>query len=559
MTIDDSTWSLVAQIRAQLNRIHDEQVRSLVAAWVKTWDDVSADLTVALQDLVLQAGDGKITRSAVMKSQRLANALGTIETRLNGLFEQSGQQAIAQLGDIVNNAGATQERLIAGQLPPSERAMVSAWSRVDDDQIEAIVRRSTEQITKRSFPLADEATATMRRALVKGMVSGSNPRTVAADMVRKTEGIFNGGLSRALTIARTEQLDAHRTAAKLAEKSNTDILECWIWSASLGSRTCPACWGMNGTEHPLDESGPEGHQNCRCVRIPKTKTWRELGFDIDEPPSLQPDPEAAFNSLSREEQVGILGGPRYTAWRAGNFPMSAWAQKKDNPGWRPSWVTAKPTFGKAKASTPAAGSGSGSDGKKPPRTANSGGSPISSWTRRSKAAINQAPESVRDAIEDYSDVAYLSVNKGLRSAGGKLKALSKANQTLVKDLDTAVNLLPFDADMKLSRLVDPDAFGLTSADQLASAVGRSFTDHGFISTSRRSGKSDIRYTDPILLDVLAPTGTPAASISHLALVQSEREVLLGRGLSYILSNARYDSRRKMWRATMLITSGGGAK
>lgn len=341
MSVDGHTLALVAQVRAQLDRVNDAHLRKMTKAWVEAWDDVSADLDAALTQLALEAGDGKITRKAVMQSEKLRKSLDLIRGKLDDLFAQSGQDAIDGLSDVVDRAGKAQEALIASQLPAAERAVVAAWTRVDARQVDAIVTRSTEQITKVSFPLSDEATAVMRRELVRGLVGGANPRTVASRMLKKTERRFNGGLSRALTIARTETLDAHRAAAQLGEKANADILDVWVWTATLGDRTCPACWGMHGTEFPLSQPGPEGHQNCRCVRVPKTKTWAELGFEgLDEPESLLPDAETEFDALSPATQRDILGPKRYDAWKAGDHPMSSWATKRSTPGWRDSYVVA---------------------------------------------------------------------------------------------------------------------------------------------------------------------------------------------------------------------------
>lgn len=341
MSIDNSAWSRVNQMRAQLARINDQHLRTMARAWASAWDETADELNLALDALALDAGDGKVTRAAVLKSQRLLHALDAIEGKLNALFEQSGQLAIDSLHDVVEHAGVTQERIIAGQLPQGERDIVQAWSRVDPEQIAAIVTRSTEQITKLSYPLSSEATATMKRELVRGMVSGSNPRVTAARMVKRTAGLFNGGLSRALTIARTETLTAHRDASLISRQANADILTSWIWTCELSARTCPACLGMNGTQHPVDEGGPDGHQNCRCVAVPKAKSWKDLGFDIDEPASIMPDSQAYFDGLPESEQLNVLGRGRFDAYKAGNFPMSDWATKQSNPGWRDSYVTAK--------------------------------------------------------------------------------------------------------------------------------------------------------------------------------------------------------------------------
>lgn len=332
---------ILAQMREQLARITDVHTREQTTAWVRAWDDVAPELEAALNELVLQATDGRLRRNDLIRSARLQNALEVIQARLALLVDGSSAGIVDALADVIDYAGAMQERLIASQLPPSAASEITAWSRVSPAAIDAIAARASSQITKLSYPLSDEATAAMRRQLVRGVAVGENPRSVAARMVKSTEGVFNGGLGRALTIARTEMLDAHRAAAALEDQANADLLAGWMWMATLSARTCPACWSMNGREFPLDQPGPEGHQNCRCTRVPRTKTWRELGFDVDEPTSLAPDADSVFQALSPVEQRGVLGGRGYDAWRAGEFPMSQWATKRSTAGWRDSWVPAK--------------------------------------------------------------------------------------------------------------------------------------------------------------------------------------------------------------------------
>jgi SPP1 gp7 family putative phage head morphogenesis protein len=332
------TSSLVLQVRDYLQRIEDARIRAQVAAWVNGWNDVAPDLEAALNELVVQSTDGTVSRNTLIRSARLQRALEQIQDRLTGLVDGSAAGVINQLADVVDYSGAMQERLVASQLPPGAAGDVAAWSRVDPRALDAIVARTTEQITKRSFPLSDEAAATMRRELVRGMAVGANPRESAARMVANTRGTFNGGLTRALTIARTETLDAQRAASALSDAQNADLLTGWTWTASLSDRTCSACWGMHGQVFAVTVPGPQGHQNCRCTRVPATKSWRDLGFDIDEPPSLLPDAEAQFAAMDQVSQLQVLGPRRYLAWQNGDYPLDRWATKRSNPGWRDSWV-----------------------------------------------------------------------------------------------------------------------------------------------------------------------------------------------------------------------------
>ena len=102
---------------------------------------------------------------------------------------------------------------------------------------------------------------------------------------------------------------------------------------------CRACLAMHGTEHDLDEPGPLGHQQCRCGRVPRTKTWAELGFTgiRERKPAIQ-DAESFFNNLPETDQRAILGNRGYEAWKRGDYPMSAWSKRQQNTGWRDSFV-----------------------------------------------------------------------------------------------------------------------------------------------------------------------------------------------------------------------------
>jgi hypothetical protein len=225
----------------------------------------------------------------------------------------------------------------------STHALMARYRVQKLDEIDAIVRRTAEQINARHWPLADEATERMKRELVRGVVVGDNPRDAAARMVRNLEGEFNGGLARALNLARTEIIAAHREAAQIGQERHEDVLDGWVWMCELNAsrgRTCPACLALHGTVHPLSEPGPKGHQQCRCSRAPKTKSWADLGFDdIDEPDDLVPDGRALFDSLPEAEQVEIMGRRRLALLRSGDITWEDLPELRTTSGWRDSWGT----------------------------------------------------------------------------------------------------------------------------------------------------------------------------------------------------------------------------
>jgi SPP1 gp7 family putative phage head morphogenesis protein len=340
MAITARTLKLQADLAKQLTKVTDAHTRALVSAWVDAWDEISPDLSAALLEQLV-AGD-RVTKAQLLRSTRLRKALAAIADHLQDLAKDAGVLITSDLRGVIDTAGAAQASVIDSQLPPStDLVAVDEWSRVDERQIEAIVRRSTQQVTSTLKPLAPETYDVVRRELIRGVASGSNPRATAGRIVQRAEGKFNGGLNRALVIARTETLDAHRSAAALGMSQHADVLKGWQWQATLDKRTCPSCWSQHGSVHDLKDPGPLDHQQGRCARLPIPKTWADLGFTgVEEPASLLPDAADAFASLSDADQLAILGPKRHAAYVAGEFPMGSWSMRKRTDGWRDSYHVA---------------------------------------------------------------------------------------------------------------------------------------------------------------------------------------------------------------------------
>lgn len=322
--------ALLDQLNDAVDAVFDEHTRALLKQWTEAWEDVAEELERAL----LSLGDSPSVAD-VRRSRRLTHALDAIKDALDDLATANGITVAGMLPSATTASAAINTDMIRGGLPP--RARVINWDRVNPRAMDAIITRATQQITSLSRPLSSQARAAMQRALILGIARGEGPRWAARYMVR-AERTFNGGMARAMTISRTEMLDAMRSAGAVSDKANTKILAGWTWVAELGPRTCPACWSMHGTEWGVDDPGPQGHQNCRCARVPRTKSWAELGFNIKEPPSILPDNAATFERMPVADQKFVLGEKRYKAWKEGKYPMDKWATLRPNDQWRPSYV-----------------------------------------------------------------------------------------------------------------------------------------------------------------------------------------------------------------------------
>lgn len=72
-----------------------------------------------------------------------------------------------------------------------------------------------------------------------------------------------------------------------------EVIDHYEHLATLDELTCEECASLDGRPIPgvegeIDESlafeMTNIHPRCRCIPVPVSKTWRDLGFDVDEPP-----------------------------------------------------------------------------------------------------------------------------------------------------------------------------------------------------------------------------------------------------------------------------------
>lgn len=155
----------------------------------------------------------------------------------------------------------------------------------------------------------------VRNALLEGIALGKNPRTIA----RLIQDAFGRGLTDALRMARTAMLWAHRVATQQVYQSS-DVLDGWVWFATLDDTVCQSCIVQHGTIHPLDEL-LQDHHNGRCAMLPYIE---EFGNPIEQS-GIQ-----WFESLPEAQQRQILGEGKFEAWQAGKFTLPQLSKEHDN-------------------------------------------------------------------------------------------------------------------------------------------------------------------------------------------------------------------------------------
>lgn len=109
------------------------------------------------------------------------------------------------------------------------------------------------------------------------------------------QGILKVSAANARALVHSS-VQAVANAARLASfKANADLIECLVWLATLDSHTCLLCAVRDQMEYTLDEQEPIGHTHewaggpgaihfgDRCIITTRTKSFKDLGIELDEP------------------------------------------------------------------------------------------------------------------------------------------------------------------------------------------------------------------------------------------------------------------------------------
>jgi len=122
---------------------------------------------------------------------------------------------------------------------------------------------------------------------------------------------------------------ANVAAQTAVYEANRGVVKGYEWCAALepgyqsGRGTCLRCAALDGQKWDMDEERPDCplHPRCRCELLPVTKSWRELGLDIDEieevarPWTMRPDENIDAGGRRAITEHGFHNGD-YGSWYA---------------------------------------------------------------------------------------------------------------------------------------------------------------------------------------------------------------------------------------------------
>ncbi|MEZ0396822.1 MAG: phage minor head protein [Anaerolineales bacterium] len=320
-------FDAIERFRRELLANERQAASEMVRVYGEAWKRIGQELDhLQVEYEAAKARGERPDADWIFRFNRARAFRDQVERELLAFAQYAEGKVREQQLEAIEAAERHAEELTRRALGKPPAGLVVDWNRIDRVAVETILGmvQVNSPLHRLLLSISREGAQAAEDALVQGMLLGQNPREVARAMRRA----LGTTLSRALTIARTETLRAHREATRASYQANSDVVKGWVWHSAADERTCAACWAMHGTEHRLDEI-LDDHPNGRCAMIPKTRTWAEIGrqygIDLSDIPDTNPQIElgvSLFEKLSQEQQIKILGPAKYAAWRDGKFALS---------------------------------------------------------------------------------------------------------------------------------------------------------------------------------------------------------------------------------------------
>lgn len=176
---------------------------------------------------------------------------------------------------------------------------------------------------------------TIRQGIVEGQTVDQIVRRVQGTRAtRYTDGILNTTRAQTRAVVHSAIQHASNAARQDVFTENADYLKGVQWVSTLDSHTCLVCAPLDGKLFPVNEGvRPPKHPNCRCTIVPVTKSFKELGLDIEE---IEPQFRASMNgqvpakttyaewlkSQPKDFQIEALGPTRAKLFRDGTISIS---------------------------------------------------------------------------------------------------------------------------------------------------------------------------------------------------------------------------------------------
>ncbi len=285
------------------------------------------------------------TLEGTFTSQRLQFLLKAVREINHDAHVELGSQLRDELKGLARYEAQYQTDLLQRTLPVKVDIVAPTANMLD-----AVVTSRPFQGRFLRDWVKDLEAGTMKRltgAIQQGMIQGETTdqivrRVHGTQAAGFKDGILQTSRNQARNMVRTAVNHVSNAARERLYAENDDLVKGVQWVATLDTRTCEECGGLDGQVFEMDEGPrPPAHPSCRCATVPVIKSWKELGIDLEEAPDgtrASMDGEVAatqtYNEWLGDQTAAVqneaLGPTRGALFREGGLAVDGFTDNAGN-------------------------------------------------------------------------------------------------------------------------------------------------------------------------------------------------------------------------------------
>jgi len=490
-------------------RLQNREVREAL----RTLRSVEKDLRRILQNA--EIGEGRFTEARLNALRiQVGNLIKSLETRLTPILTTNVREALAAAAEV-------EEAAFIRMLPAGLDVTTPNPGVLQTIALSSPFNGATT--TEWAAAFHRTLNETVWHEIVDGITSGTTNDDLVRQLLGTSSQKFKDGAlqprRRGLeALVRTSINHATNQGRQAVWAANSDLLKGVMWVATLDTRTTPVCRERDGKVGPIVDDAnwrppsgrarleppfarPPAHINCRSTTVAITKSWKELGFNMEELPEGtrasmdgQVPASMTYSEWMKKQkpavQQEVLGPVRYKMFREG-LPLERFTNDQGQ----------LLTIAQIKR-LPQAALGSG----------------------------NTIPAKV--ALNEYSSVLYTQINTKLRTGRRYIDTDVDWDPNYVTDVARAVDRSMLSASLGKTTQVVRYAGRNWFPSNRELRRGAVFTDRGFVSTSTSVESASIfDFGDAWRFNITIPEGMRAKDLSSLSTF-AENEILIDRGTTF---------------------------
>ncbi|WP_207285215.1 hypothetical protein [Pseudomonas sp. FW300-N2A2] len=266
-------------------------VRRIIALLNRSDADLSAALAAALERLPAES----------FTVERLELLLGQVRLINSQAYASVAQALQDDLKDLAGYEVSWQQTLFESSIPEPVQVRFPIASVSAEQAYAAALSRPFQGRLLRNWgeEIAADRMVKVRNAIRAGYLEGkTTDQIIRSIRGSRATGYADGFLERPrkdlAAVVRTAVSHTAATARDEFNKANEEVLKAERWVSTLDNKTSPMCRIRDQLQYTVLTHKPIGHKVpwlqgpgkihwcCRSTSAPVTKSWKELGMNIDE-------------------------------------------------------------------------------------------------------------------------------------------------------------------------------------------------------------------------------------------------------------------------------------